>query len=212
MSDFGIECVSIDKQRCLSLNSRRHNVKEDAVFPTLRFSRFRTGPYQSCAAFSQLYDRAHVLIFRYIFGLTGGPAQEVEDLTAETFFRAWRTRGQFDGEEAAAIGWLIQIARRLVIDRHRRQQTRPVEDDLEDFIVAAPDAAPEEQTLVREQSRILWKLLQDLPNDQREMLVMRHLLGWRVNQIAEHFNMNENTVSVTLRRTLERLRRVWPQA
>ena len=64
-------------------------------------------------AFVRLYDRAHLMVFRYIYGMYGGPMQDVEDLTAETFLRAWGARDRFTGDEEAAIGWLFQIARRL---------------------------------------------------------------------------------------------------
>jgi RNA polymerase sigma-70 factor (ECF subfamily) len=44
-------------------------------------------------------------VFRYIYGLSGGPLQEAEDLTAETYARAWKTRQSFSGNEEAALGW-----------------------------------------------------------------------------------------------------------
>jgi DNA-directed RNA polymerase specialized sigma24 family protein len=37
------------------------------------------------------------------------------------------------------------------------------------------------------------------------MLVLRYLVGWRINRIAEHLGVPENTVSVTLRRVIDRL-------
>ncbi len=43
------------------------------------------------------------------------------------------------------------------------------------------------------------------------MLVLRYLLSWRVDQIAEYLEIPENTVSVTIHRTLERLQQHWPQ-
>ena len=75
---------------------------------------------RNAESFAKLYDRAHVIVFRFIYSLHGGPPQEVEDLTAETFSRAWKARHRFSGNESAAIGWLLQIARNLVIDAHRR--------------------------------------------------------------------------------------------
>lgn len=170
----------------------------------------RDKPYQSAEAFAALYDRTHLLIYRYAYGLTGGPPQEVEDITAETFLKAWKARSTFEGTEEAVIGWLVQIARRLVIDRYRRQQTRPPETGVDDLIMIAPDASPEEETAIREQCGILWQLLQALPEDQREMLVLRYMLGWRVKQIAAHFNLPANTVSVKIIRVIDQLRANWP--
>jgi RNA polymerase sigma-70 factor, ECF subfamily len=171
-------------------------------------------PYESPKAFSQLYERTHLLVYRYIYGLHNGPRQEVEDLTAETFTRAWNARRNFQGDESSAIGWLLKIARNLVIDTHRRSKVRPqfseIPDDLDEALLVAPDASPETQVLQREQARILWKLLQTLPDQHREMLVLRYMLSWKVQDIGTHLNIAENTVSQTLRRILQKLRRDWP--
>jgi len=181
--------------------------------PAIRFAGFRrrAAPYHSAEAFSQLFESAHLSVFRYIYGLTGGPTQEVEDLTAEVFLKAWTARDSFEGSAEAALGWLLLIAKRLVIDAYRKRERQKTEPGIEDLIVAAPDASIEEQTITAEQIEILWSLLQDLPDDPREMLVLRYMLGWRVNRIAAHFGIVENTVSVTLRRTISRLQRDWPQ-
>jgi RNA polymerase sigma-70 factor (ECF subfamily) len=166
-------------------------------------------PYADPQAFSELYERTHLLVFRYIYGLHNGPQQEVEDLAAETFTRAWNARLGFSGEERAAVGWLLRIARNLVIDTHRRVQYRGIPDDLDEALVSAPDATPELQSLQREQTHHLWQLLHTLPAHQREMLVLRYMLGWQVQEIATHMNMAENTVSQNIRRVLARLRERW---
>jgi RNA polymerase sigma-70 factor (ECF subfamily) len=58
---------------------------------------------------------------------------------------------------------------------------------------------------------MLFALLRNLPDEQREMLTLRYLLGWRVNQIADYLDVPENTISVTIHRTLDRLQQAWPQ-
>jgi len=166
--------------------------------------------YQTGEAFSDLYEYSHLLVFRYICGLRGGPTEEAEDLTAETFFRAWRAWDRFEGSRVAAVGWLLQIARRLVIDGYRRS-ARGIHERLDETDLPDPDGSSEEQTLQNEQRQTLWNMLQSLPIEQREMVVLRYLVGWRVNEIAEHLGLTENNVSVSLRRALQRMRRDWPQ-
>lgn len=167
--------------------------------------------YQTGEAFSDLYEYSHLLVFRYICGLRGGPTEEAEDLTAETFFRAWRARDRFEGSRAAAVGWLLQIARRLVIDGYRRLSARGNNVHLDEIDLPTPEGNSEEQTLQNEQRRTLWEMLEVLPIEQREMVVLRYLVGWRVKEIAEHLGLTENNVSVSLRRALQRMRRDWPQ-
>jgi len=168
-------------------------------------------PLRDANTFHRLYDRAHVIIYRYIYASLGGPVQEVEDLTAETFMRAWNARQRFEGDEEAAVGWLLQIARNLLIDNYRRKKTHGVDEELEEAQISAPQTGPEERMLIREQVYILQRLMQGLTQEQRDMIVLRYVLDWPVNRIAEHMGMLENTVSVNLRRILQRLRDNWPE-
>jgi RNA polymerase sigma-70 factor, ECF subfamily len=185
---------------------------DDQILRVGRFLRGigRAAPLHSAEAFARLYDRTHLIVFRYIYGLSGRAREDAEDLAAETFARAWKARQRFHGGDEAALGWLLQIARPLVIDHYRRQAVRGVPDSLDEAGAAADAASPEAEALLGEQIQILWKLLHTLPLEQKELLVLRYLLGWRVTQIAGYVGLNENTVSVTIRRALTRLSRNWP--
>jgi RNA polymerase sigma-70 factor, ECF subfamily len=170
----------------------------------------QNAPYQEPEQFSQLYERTHLVVFRFVYGLHGGPAQAVEDLTAETYLRAWKSRRRFIGDEAAALGWLLQIARNLVIDAHRRRQVRGAGLSLDDVHLTDPQASPEEQATIHEQYRTLLSAMQTLSSAQREIIVLRYLLDWPVKRISAHLGLAENTVSVNLRRILIRMRTHWP--
>lgn len=168
--------------------------------------------FSNADTFTRLYEETHLVVFRYIYGLSGGPLQEVEDLTAETYARAWKTRQQFNGDEGAALGWLLRIARNLAIDLSRRRKVRDVDEDILVEYLVDSNLAPELDVITREQIATLWGMLGTLADDVREMLVLRYLLGWQVKQLADYLGMNENNVSVTIRRTLKSLRRDWPQS
>jgi RNA polymerase sigma-70 factor (ECF subfamily) len=170
------------------------------------FQRFRQTAISSPAAFSEMYENNRLSVFRYIYSIMGGPAEEAEDLTAETFVRAWKARHTFEGDLDASIGWLIAIAKRLVIDDHRRKtvrETSALPPNIE------TESTTEEEILLIQQNQQLLRLLQELPPDQREILVLRYTLGWKVNQIAAHLNLSENHVSVMIHRTLAELREQW---
>lgn len=161
--------------------------------------------------FTRLYDHSYVQVFRYIYGRCGGIQQEAEDITAETFLRAWNTRYKFSGDEQAALGWLLHIARNLVIDASRRQKVRTTDDSVDLEILPDFHDLPESEILTREQTTILWKMLESLPEETREVLVLRYILGWQVKSIAAHLNTKENTISVCIRRALSRLKNDWNQ-
>jgi RNA polymerase sigma-70 factor (ECF subfamily) len=164
-------------------------------------------------SFSLFYEHFHRAAFRYIFGMTGGPLQEVEDLTAETFFRAWKNRGQFTGSERAAQAWLLTIARNLVFDAHRQKKSHPETDFEEEWSEIHSTHRPDFEAVIEEQERfmILWQIMQALPPDQREILVLRHMLGWQVKEIARLMNLDENNVSVNLHRTIKQIQHRWPK-
>jgi RNA polymerase sigma-70 factor (ECF subfamily) len=172
-------------------------------------------PLQDSESFSYLFAHTHLIIFRFIFGLHGGPSEEVEDLTSDTFSRAWKGRYQFSGDEQDALCWLFTIARHLVIDAHRKKKNAQIKsierlDEVSlDAMFSSSELSLEDQVTKREQFTHLWEALQILPDDRREMIVLRYMLGWQVKEIAKYLRMEENTVSVYIRRSLGQIRRNW---
>lgn len=162
-------------------------------------------PIAAPASFRALYELNRLPVFRYIYALTGGAQDDAEDLTAETFLRAWKARHQFAGEMDSAIGWLLGIAKRLVIDDYRRtvRAACHLSTDVD------PQSTPEQIALLEEQQKFLLGLVAELPDEQREMIILRYFLGWRVTAIAQYMGASENKVFVGLHRTLSRLRERW---
>ena len=171
-------------------------------------------PFQDPVNFSHLFTNTQKTIFRYIYGIHGGPIEEVEDITCETYIRAWKGRNHFWGDEHDALCWLFTIARHLVIDTHRRKKVHPdsmyspLDFDI-DCMNFSNQTNPEDQAYDTEQFRQLWKIIQNLPGDKREVLILRFMLGWKVKEIAQFLHKQENTVSVTIRRCLEQIRHDW---
>jgi len=161
--------------------------------------------------FQSLYNNRHIAVYRFIYGLHGGPKEEVEDLTMKTFLRAWRSRSRFQGHEEAAFGWLLIIARNLVIDHQRRRSNRQYDLDIESQVIPSPGLTPEEMLFLKEQTHTLWTIIKTFPYEQREIIVLRYILGWRVKDIGHHLDMSENHVSVTIRRILKAIKNKWSE-
>jgi RNA polymerase sigma-70 factor, ECF subfamily len=160
--------------------------------------------------FSRLFQETHLQVYRYLYGLTGGPAQEVDDLVAAVFARAWSARYSFRGDYNAALRWLLKIAKHQMIDSYRRRKVSGEPEALDANDPPAPSADPESQMLSGERRQILWALLQALPQEPREMLVLRYVLDWSIGDIAVHMNKNETAVSMAVHRALKRLQDNWP--
>ena len=162
---------------------------------------------QAAEDFARFYDTAHLSLFRYVMVLCAGNQAEAEDITAEAFIRAWEKRQQFSGSAPAALGWVITIARNLLIDRRRSEGTHPVEAALDETLAdAAVGQSSIEAILIHDdQLQQALAAIQGLTLPQREIITLRFVLGWRVKAIASHLGLAENTVSVDLRRALAKL-------
>lgn len=156
--------------------------------------------------FSRFYEQAHLSVFRYVMVLCAGNQPEAEDITADAFFRAWQKREQFSGSQSAALGWVITIARNLLIDRRRAEGKHEEEAVLEKDITDRQGGI-EDLLVDREHLQLVLDAIDELPFPQGDMLTLRFALGWQVKAIAEHFGLAENTVSVHLRRALARVQR-----
>ena len=161
--------------------------------------------------FQIIYERYYLNVFRFIFGLYGGPLEDVEDLTVNTFTRAWKSRNRFHGNINSVQGWLLKIARNLVIDQFRSMKNKQYPVDIEQQNIPSVGLEPEELIHRKEQYEVLMGLLSEISDEHREIIILRYFLNWRVKAIAEHLGKSENNISVTIRRILSRIQSQWPR-
>ncbi len=127
-----------------------------------------------------------------------------EDVTAETYLHG-RIALNFPVLQTQLLVALT-ISRHILIDKFRTSSSRPPENELVDDI-EDQNQNTEAILLNHELSEHLIEALQILPENRREMILLRYVLGWRVNQIAGYLSMPENTISVSLRRSLKQLQK-----
>ena len=142
-------------------------------------------------------------IYRYAYWLCKR-RQLAEDLTQETFMRAWRA---FDSlqSDGAAKAWLFTILRRENARLYEKFQ--PELDDIEDYESALPDSRhhePDQQMEVR----LLHKAMAALEPEYREPLVLQVIGGFSGEEIAGMLNLNNNTVMTRLFRARNKLKAV----
>ncbi len=112
-------------------------------------------------------------VHRFLAHLVG--PREAEDLTQETYLRAMRALPRFAARSTART-WLFAIARRVAADHVRNLVARPRIADLDDWQSVA-DAAQAGRAPRFEEQIALRRLLDDLPDDQREAFVATQVLG-----------------------------------
>lgn len=130
---------------------------------------------------------------------------EAEDIVQETMIRVWNRReewAQFDSVEA----YCLAIARNLAIDRSQLKEAKNVELTPETH--ETPDAAsdPYDQLVNEEQMKIIHQLVNQLPEKQRSVMLLRDVEGKSYKEISEIMQLTEEQVKVNLFRARQKIR------
>jgi RNA polymerase sigma factor (sigma-70 family) len=138
---------------------------------------------------------------------------DADDVVQEAMLRAFRSFDSLRGSDAKS--WLLTIVRNCNATAHGRRQRRawvplPEEHDVEDghaMIASTPD--PEIASIRAEQERTLTRLMAALPEDHREVLVLREIEDMDYRQIAKITNVPIGTVMSRLARARAGLKSQW---
>jgi RNA polymerase sigma-70 factor (ECF subfamily) len=147
------------------------------------------------------------------------------DLVQQTFAEAWRDREQFRGStEAERFAWLRQILHNAFLDEYDRQQAgkrdlarQALEADLTgsfaglDELLAAQQTSPSERAVRNEDLTRLAEALEQLPEDQREVVILKHLVGLTLAEMGERLGRSLEAVAGLLFRGRKGLRELLPQ-
>lgn len=136
-----------------------------------------------------------------------------EDIFQDTFIKVINTlrSGKYN-EEGKFLPWVMRIAHNLVIDHFRREKRSPLlanndEFDIFDTIQVFDENA--EDRILKEQSHAeLRRLIQLLPEEQREVLIMRHFGDMSFKEIADFTDVSINTALGRMRYALNNLRKM----
>ena len=79
------------------------------------------------AVITALYQAYRAPLMAFVLRLAGGDLHHAEDVVQETMVRAWLEAGRLDPSGSSLMPWLAAVARRIVIDEHRRRRARPTE-------------------------------------------------------------------------------------
>ena len=161
-------------------------------------------------AFGMLFDHYHGSVYRFLFHRTRSQVL-AEDLTSETFFRALRNMGNFRWQGKDFGAWLMTIARNLATDHFKAGRTR-LEMTTEDM-GQHDDATdgPESAVLASLTNEILLSALTELPNEQKDCLVMRFLQGMSIAETAQVLGRSEGAVKQLQLRGVRNLAKLMPE-
>lgn len=154
---------------------------------------------------SALYERYRVGIFRYLYYRTSD-LQVAEDLTSEVFLRMLRSLDKYQPTGVSFDAWLFQIARNVAIDHYRKSRHRqhlPLNDEM-----VAKGERVERSVEFELISENLAEALAQLNETQRDVIVMRFVVGMRISQVAQMLQKSEDAIKGLQRRGLISLRNI----
>ena len=169
-------------------------------------------------AFSTLVTRHRGSVFNFILRYTNH-RQRAEDLLQETWLKVVRSSSEYQ-PKARFTTWVFTIARNLCVDSARKESYRKT-DSLDAPVAGGEEGDRALGELVQDEQGsspdraahnvrlrpLLEKALQALPDEQREVFLLREYHGVGFKEIAEVTGVNENTVKSRMRYALEGLRK-----
>jgi RNA polymerase sigma-70 factor (ECF subfamily) len=148
------------------------------------------------AAFRLLFDRYAARLTAYFRRTTG--TEDATDLVQTTFLHLHRARRDFRSGQPLRP-WLFTIAANVRRDHFRRKGRRPAEGPLEQEIPVAPAASTSTD-------RVVQRALEQLPDGQREVLVLRWYADLSYPEIATALGATHSAIKVRAHRAMQQLR------
>jgi RNA polymerase sigma factor (sigma-70 family) len=162
-------------------------------------------------AFAVLLDRHKDRVFTTIY-LIVKDRYQAEDLMQEVFIKAIKTikSGKYN-EEGKFLPWILRIAHNLAIDNFRKSKRNPeivMEDGSNVFnTLEFAESTIEDEHIKQDTYNLLKQYIQELPEAQKEVLVMRHYMQMSFQEIADATGVSINTALGRMRYALINLRK-----
>ncbi len=162
-------------------------------------------------AFEELLNRHKDRVFTTIY-LIVKDRYTAEDLMQEVFIKAIRTikSGRYN-EEGKFLPWILRIAHNLSIDHFRKEKRYPtivMEDGGSVFnTLEFSETSIEDEHIKQDTHNLLKRYIKELPDSQREVLMMRHYMKMSFQEIAEATDVSINTALGRMRYALINLRK-----
>jgi RNA polymerase sigma-70 factor (ECF subfamily) len=154
-------------------------------------------------AFRDLVARHHAEIFRYLVRVTGG-VSDADDLSQETFFRAFRACAT-GGPNGDARAWLFAIATNLTKNHFRAQKRRRrAQNELSRAPAWSAHAEPEGEG--RDLGDAVERIVADLPLKQRLAFVQRKVHGFEYEAIAENLGCSAESARANVFQAVKKIR------
>ena len=164
------------------------------------------------AALATLIKRHQSKIFGFIYSKVGDRDLS-DDIFQDTFIKVIRTlKSNAYNEEGKFLPWVMRIAHNLIVDHFRRNKKMPLYRETEEFSIFSimtDDSLTIENKLISDQvAKDLRQLVEELPADQKEVLMMRLYQDMSFKEISEITGVSINTALGRMRYALMNMRKI----
>lgn len=162
---------------------------------------------QNYDAFSKYYKEFMPAVYGYVYMRTSQNRAIAEDMVSEIFTKAVENFDQFDEKKGAFKSWIFQIARNYLIDHFRSKKNQKTEslDEIANYIKDPND--PQKDTKDSIEKELVGKVINTLPEDKKELIILRYFSGYSIEEIAEITDENPNNLRVKLHRIQQELKK-----
>ena len=163
-------------------------------------------------ALSQLIERHQSRIYGFIYSKMND-RDLCDDIFQDTFIKVIKNlKTKSYNEEGKFLPWVIRIAHNLIVDYYRKNKKMPMTRETETYSIfefIKDNSSTIEGQLITEQVEVdLKRLIEELPNDQKEVLVMRMYEDLSFKEISEQTGVSINTALGRMRYALMNLRKL----
>jgi RNA polymerase sigma-70 factor (ECF subfamily) len=163
-------------------------------------------------ALTILINRHQSKIFGFIYSKISD-RDISNDIFQDTFIKVIKTlKSNSYNEEGKFLPWVMRIAHNLIIDHYRKNKKMPMFRETEEFSIFSimtDDSLTIENKIIQEQVEVdLRKLIDELPADQKEVLLMRMYQDMSFKEISEVTGVSINTALGRMRYALMNMRKV----
>jgi len=152
------------------------------------------------------YDKYASDILRHIYFRVGS-REVAEDLTQETFFKTWDSVSNNKTEINNFKTFLYRVASNLIIDYYRKKNRATVSIDEINPEIASIEPEQEKEVDRKMNKKFLERCFLDLGDESRQIVIYRFVNDLNLNEISEITGRSKNSVSVTLHRSLNFLKK-----
>lgn len=157
-------------------------------------------------ALTLLYDRYRATLFGLLFRILQNRS-EAEDILQEVFFQVWQQANNFDEARGKPYSWLVSITHSRAIDRLRYLKTRTqTTEKLKTYNPICTSSKIEQNLIFYKRRKLVRKALNQLPENQRDLLLMAYFEGYSQSEIAILIGVPFGTVKTRMRSGIKSLR------